>query len=508
MRAPLHALLMVALLPVAAAVAAPDQLPPEVAQALRNFRLSERGLSVYVHELGSAAPLLAVRADTPRNPASTMKLVTTLAALEILGPAYTWKTEAYALAPVRDGVLDGDLYIKGYGDPYMVIEHFWRFLRALRKSGLEEIRGDLIIDQSFFAPPDGRSADFDRRPLRAYNVQPRALLVNFQTVNIRFFPQPGEQRLRIVADPQPAHLTIDNRVRLTRGPCRGGARGLSMQATAMDGGSAENAGAAFRSTAMDGGSAKIAGAEFPLANRTDLQKIVFSGRYSPECGNDQLYRVVAEGEQYIHGVFKTVWTEMGGRFAGGVREGTVPPEAQLLHGAVSPPLAEVIRVVNKYSNNVMARQILLTLGAEKYGAPATVDKGVAVIREWLAQRGLDFPELVIENGAGLSRDERISARHLGELLLKAWESPYMPEFLASLPILATDGTLRLRHGAGLAGRAHLKTGSLNDVRAQAGMVLDDKGRRLVVVILHNDARADIAGEAAQSALLSWLSRRP
>ena len=468
-------LLTVSLLWPAAQAAAPaDTLPPEVVQALRNFRLSERGLSVYVHEVGAPEPLLAVRADTPRNPASTMKLLTTLAALETLGPAYTWKTEAYALAPVRDGVLDGDLYIKGYGDPYLVIEHFWRFLRALRKSGIEEIRGDLVLDQSFFAAAAGRSADFDGRALRAYNVLPRALLVNFQTVNIRFLPQPGAQRVRIVADPQPAQLAIDNRVRLAAGPCRGGARGLGMQ----------------------------------VASRADFQKIVFSGRYSPDCGDDQLYRVVAEGEQYIHGVFKTVWTEMGGRFEGGVREGLVPPAAQLLHSATSPPLAEIIRVVNKYSNNVMARQILLTLGAEKFGAPATVDKGVAAIQEWLAQRGLDFPELVIENGSGLSREERISARHLGQLLLKAWESPAMPEFLASLPILATDGTQRLRHGGALAGRAHLKTGSLNDVRAQAGLVLDDKGRRLVVVMLHNDARADTASEAAQSALLAWVSRRP
>ena len=463
------------LLPVLALAAADgDRLPPEVGLVLKRYGLSERGLSVYVHEIGKPEPLLAVRADVPRNPASTMKLVTTLAVLETLGPAYTWKTEAYALKAPRDGVLDGDLYIKGYGDPYLVFEHFWRFLRALRKGGLDEIRGDLVIDQSFFAPQPGRSVDFDRRPLRAYNVQPRALLVNFQTVNFRFQPDAETRQLRIVADPQPAQLTIDNRVRLARGPCRGGARGLGMQ----------------------------------VARRAEFQKIVFSGRYSPDCGEDQLYRVVAEGEQYIHGVFKTVWTEMGGRFEGRVREGAVPPEAQPLHTAVSPPLAEIIRVVNKYSNNVMARQLLLTLGAEKHGAPATVDKGIAAIHDWLKQNGLEFPELVIENGSGLSRDERITARHLGQLLLKGYASPYMPEFLASLPILSIDGTQRLRYGGSLAGRAHLKTGSLNNVRAQAGVVHNEQGRRFVVVILHNDSRADTAGEAAQIALLSWVGQRP
>jgi D-alanyl-D-alanine carboxypeptidase/D-alanyl-D-alanine-endopeptidase (penicillin-binding protein 4) len=458
------------------AQAAPSEaLPAEVAQVLKRHGLSVQGLSVYVHEVGQPEPVMTVSADAPRNPASTMKLLTTLVALEELGPAYSWKTEAYASAPVRDGVLEGDLYIKGYGDPYLVIEHFWRFLRALRKGGLTEIRGDLIIDQGYFEPGSGQPTDFDRRPHRAYNVQPQALLVNFQAVNFRFQPQARQQRVQIVADPQPAQLAIDNRVRLTNGPCRGGARGVGVQ----------------------------------VADRAGLQKLVFSGGYSTNCGDDDFYRVVAEPSHYIHGVFMTLWQEMGGRFAGSVRDGVVPDGATLLHGALSPPLSEIIRVVNKYSNNVMTRQLLLTLGAEKQGAPGTVEKGIAVIHEWLTQRDLEFAELVLENGSGLSREERISARHLGAVLLAAWQSPYMPEFLASLPILSMDGTLKRRAGGGLAGRAHLKTGSINNVRAQAGVVLDERGRRMVVVILHNAASADsAAGEQVQNALLAWINSRP
>jgi D-alanyl-D-alanine carboxypeptidase/D-alanyl-D-alanine-endopeptidase (penicillin-binding protein 4) len=474
-------ILIIGLLLVVPVPAAPSEtLPAEIVQVLKRHSLSTQGLSVYVHEVGQPESVLAVSADVPRNPASTMKLLTTLVALEELGPAYTWKTEAYATAPVRDGVLEGDLYIKGYGDPYLVIEHFWRFLRALRKGGLTEIRGDLVIDQGFFESVPGQSADFDHRPQRAYNVQPHALLVNFQAVNFRFLPQPRQQRVQIVADPQPAQLAIDNRVRLTNGPCGGGARGVGMQV-------ADRAG---------------------LVNETS-STMVFSGRYSVNCGDDDFYRVVAEPSNYIHGVFKTLWQEMGGRFAGGVREGVVPDGAILLHSAVSPPLSDIVRVVNKYSNNVMTRQLLLTLGAEKHDAPGTVEKGIAVIHEWLQQRDLEFAELVLENGSGLSREERISARHLGAVLLAAWQSPYMPEFLASLPILSMDGTLKRRRGGGLAGRAHLKTGSLNNVRAQAGVLLDERGRRMVVVILHNAASADTAaGEQVQNAVLAWVNRRP
>lgn len=466
------ALMLLAVMPAQAAPS--ETLPAEVAQTLKRHGLSARGLSVYVHEVGQPEPLLAVAADVPRNPASTMKLLTTLVALEELGPGWTWKTEAYASAPVRDGVLDGDLYIKGYGDPYLVIEHFWRFLRALRKGGLTEIRGDLIIDQGFFNPGSEQPSAFDRRPHRAYNVQPRALLVNFQAVNFRFLPQPALKRVELIADPQPAQFAIDNRVRLTGGPCRGGAHAVGLQ----------------------------------VADRAGFQKLVFSGAYSANCGEDDFYRVVAGPEAYIHGVFKTLWTEMGGRFAGAVREAPVPDGAALLHSATSPPLSEIIRVVNKYSNNVMTRQLLLTLGAEKYGAPGTTEKGVAAIHAWLAQRDLKFPELVLENGSGLSRNERISARHLGAVLLAAWRSPAMPEFLASLPILSVDGTLKRRNGGGLAGRAHLKGGSIDNVRAQAGLLLDEQGRRLVVVVLHNDARVASAGEQVQSAVLAWANSRP
>jgi len=475
-----HALILGLLVAMPAQSAPAETLPAEVVQLLKHHGLSNRGLSVYVHEVGQPEPLLAVAADVPRNPASTMKLLTTLVALEELGPGWTWKTEAYASAPVRDGVLDGDLYIKGYGDPYLVIEHFWRFLRALRKGGLTEIRGDLVIDQGFFDPGSGQPADFDRRPQRAYNVQPRALLVNFQAVNFRFLPQARQQRVEVIADPQPAQFAIDNRVRLASGPCRGGARAVGMQV-------ADRAG---------------------LVNEASFT-LVFSGGYSAQCGEDELYRVVAESEAYIHGVFKTLWTEMGGRFAGKVREAAVPDGAALLHSATSPPLSEIIRVINKYSNNVMTRQLLLTLGAEKHGAPGTVEKGVAVIHEWLTTHGLHFPELVLENGSGLSRTERISARHLGAVLLAAWRSPTMPEFLASLPILSVDGTLKRRHGGELAGRAHLKGGSIDGVRAQAGLLLDEQGRRMIVVVLHNDARVDsVAGEQVQNAVLGWVNRRP
>ena len=457
---------------------ASDKLPAPIAEALKRNGLSARGLSLYVQEIGQAQPLLAVSADTPRHPASTIKILTTVAALEELGPAYRWKTEFYATSPVRDGRLDGDLYLKGYGDPYLVIENFWLFLRALRAQGLDTINGDLVMDQSYFAREPGDPGEFDNQPLRAYNVLPNALLVNFQAVNFRFVPQPGAGRLNIIADPLPANIKVENRVKLTQGSCRGWwAHGLGLQ----------------------------------VRHNKDATQVVFSGTYDAACGENGLFRVVSGPAPYLLGVFRTIWAELGGRFTGNVREGTVPVGAPLLYTGYSPPLADIIRSINKYSNNVMARQLLLTLGAEHDGPPGTTEKGTVVVDDWLRQRGLVFPELVLDNGAGLSRETAISARHLGQVLLAAWRGPYMSEFVSSLPISAMDGTLRKRFSdaAELEGQMHLKTGSLNDVRSLAGYVQDRGGRRWVVVCLHNGPRADTAaGEAVQDALLKWVYERP
>jgi D-alanyl-D-alanine carboxypeptidase/D-alanyl-D-alanine-endopeptidase (penicillin-binding protein 4) len=454
--------LLLTLVPLAQAA---DPLPDSVEAALQRYRLGSAGLSLYVHAVGEREPMLALAPDEPRNPASVIKLLTTLAALEELGPAYRFRTEAYATGRLVNGRLDGDLYLKGYGDPYLVIEQFWRFLRGLRQRGIESIGGDLVFDQSYFAGDDGDRAEFDGQDTRAYNVLPRALLVNFQAVNIRFIPQ--ESRLRVVADPP---VPLDNRIRLKKGPCRGG------------------------------------GWTFRVAGNARLR---FAGEYPAACGEYEMFRVVTETGPYLNGVFRALWTELGGRLHGRWREAATPAEARLLHTYYSPPLADVVRLINKYSNNVMTRQLYLTLGAEHGGAPGTVEKGAAAVQAWLERRGLSASELVLDNGAGLSRDARISARSLGRVLLAAWNGPYMPEFASALPVAAVDGTLKNRFAGDLAGQAHLKTGSLDGVRSLAGYVRNAAGQRVVIVYLHNDPDVTThAAEAVQDALLEWVYRRP
>jgi D-alanyl-D-alanine carboxypeptidase/D-alanyl-D-alanine-endopeptidase (penicillin-binding protein 4) len=232
-----------------------------------------------------------------------------------------------------------------------------------------------------------------------------------------------------------------------------------------------------------------------------------SGPMPASCGAQDLQIVPLPAPRFAAGVVRRLWTEVGGTLAGGVREGQVAPGAELLLSWDSPTLSEVVRDINKFSNNVMARQLFLTLGLEGYGPPATPDKARAAVASWLRAKGMDFPELYVDNGSGLSRSARISARHLGELLLAAQRGPLYPELGASLPLAAVDGTMRKRlNGNAVAGQAHMKTGTLDGVRAIAGYVLDRRGRTMVVVFIANDA-AGAGTQGAQDALLQWVYER-
>jgi D-alanyl-D-alanine carboxypeptidase/D-alanyl-D-alanine-endopeptidase (penicillin-binding protein 4) len=235
-------------------------------------------------------------------------------------------------------------------------------------------------------------------------------------------------------------------------------------------------------------------------------RAAFTGQYPLSCGERSLNVALYHPEDYVAAMLRQLWSELGGSWSGNVREGVTPPGAQLLYVHDSEPLALAVRDINKFSNNVMARQLYLTLGAELGGTPARPEKAFASVRNFLLKKGIEVPELVIENGSGLSRKERISAAGMAALLQAAWRSPVMPEFIASLPLVAADGTMRKRlRGNGIAGRAHIKTGLLHDARSIAGYVLDRDGRRHIVVMLVNHPRAPQA-EAAFDALLDWVYR--
>jgi D-alanyl-D-alanine carboxypeptidase/D-alanyl-D-alanine-endopeptidase (penicillin-binding protein 4) len=469
-----HRLLLTLLALVAGSCgAAAQSLPPGVRAALAQTGLPESAVAIYVQDVSQPEPLLTLNAEAAVNPASTIKLLTTFAALDLLGPAFAWNTEVYAAGKLEGDVLNGDLVIKGNGDPKLTLEAFWLLLRQVRARGIREIRGDLVLDRTAFAADDSDPSRFDDEPTRPYNTPPDALLVNYRAIRLTFSPDPERRAVNVLVEPPLPQIQVLANVSLDNEPCGDW----------------------------------LARLKVTVSGTGNAARLLFGGAYSAQCGEKvRHYSVLAHG-QYVHGLFQSLWRDLGGTFAGGMRDGTAPTGARLVATQPSPPLSEVVRDINKYSNNVMARQLYLTLGAAGAGAPADGEKAARVIRQWAAQRKLVLPELVLENGSGLSRVERITARGMGQLLLAAWRSPVMAELMSSLPLVAVDGTMKRRLGnSELAGQAHIKTGSLSNVRAIAGYVLDARGRTVIVVCIVNHARATSA-QPLQDALLAWVYAR-
>ncbi len=488
-----------------------QDLPGSVVKLLKKYKISADNLSIYVRDLNADKPLLEHNVEVMRNPASTMKLLTTYAGLKGLGPNYSWRTEAWLRGELDDkGVLDGDLILKGYGDPFMVYENFWKFIKTLRIKGLKEITGNLIIDNSYFELPEHDAAAFDGKPFRVYNAPSSPLMFNFQATRFLLRPKLSELEktkrgkvksekkvtkkikrkllgtVEIVPYPEFSKLKVDNQLKLISGKCR-------------------------RSHLR------------PEFSKTEDGVLVIKGNYAKRCGQRFILRAVSPPEQHAYNAFREFWSDLQGSFKGELKLGRVKAGDKRFHTYSSKTLSEQIRLINKWSNNVMTQQVLLTLGAKKFGVPATLKKGTKAVIEILAENGIDTGysvsfindneknvtkdnhKIVLENGSGLSRNAKINAKQMASLLETAYRDPLMPEFMSSLALPGIDGTLvnRFRKGD-LRGRSHLKTGTLNFVSSIAGYMLNRKGKRLVIVIQHNGKRTG-GGRAKkiQNALLSW-----
>lgn len=414
---------------------------------------------------GSARPRLSWQVDRPVNPASLMKLLTTAAGLDLLGPAWRWTTPVWLDGPVDGGVLDGNLVIKGSGDPTLVQERLWLLLRRVQQAGVREIRGDIVLDRSAFELPPHDPGAFDDEPYRPSNVGADAFLLNYRSLAVGFLPDARRGMASVTVDLPLAGVQVDSEVPLSTAACDDWQTGLR-------------------------------------ADFSDPAHIRFAGSYPAACGEKSWPVAYADPAHYDERALVGLWQDMGGRLGGVVRPGAAPARPPTF-AVASPPLADVVRDINKFSNNLMAQQLFLTLAATKAGS-GTPQAARALLARWAEDRlGAEATAgLVVDNGAGLSRDGRLTARLLAGLLQWVAAGPLRPELFASLPLAGVDGTLR-RSGAG-AGRAHLKTGSLRDVSGIAGTVLADSGRLYLVVAIVNHPAANRARPALE-ALVQWAA---
>jgi serine-type D-Ala-D-Ala carboxypeptidase/endopeptidase (penicillin-binding protein 4) len=442
-------------------------LPATVDQALKRAGIPQENVAIYVQAVDDDSPALSLNADKPMNPASVMKLVTTYTALEKLTPAYRWKTEVYRDGEVNNGVLHGNLIIKGYGDPNFQVQDFWQLLMRLQQIGIHSIQGNFIIDKTYFSPLP-IEAPFDDEVWRAYNAKPSAFLVGGRKTSLQFEVVDG--KVTVNQEFALPEVKIHSSLKLREGECGD-----------------------WRSF-MD----------YVVTPQKHSANVTVKGSYSAQCESRYLELSLFDDETYAFFTFKKLWSELGGQFKGKLAVQAMPENATKLFEQHSAPLGESVRDINKWSNNVMARQLLLTLAAEDNAWLATEAHGAEVIKQQLTQLQLPSDTLIIENGSGLSRVERIGAAQLGRMLVKAFHRPVMPELLASLPILGLDGTAKNRLQDTLAmAQAHIKTGSINGVSAIAGYMLDQQRRRHVVVMLVNHSKASQSRQA-QDRLVEWV----
>lgn len=447
------------------AAAAP--LPAPFAAMLSQSNLPADGVGLWVAPARGGAPVLALNEAKRFTPASTMKVVTTGAALLQLGANYTWKTRFLAdRAPDAGGKI-GTLYISSNGDPHRVSETVWLLAQRLRASGVKTIAGDVVLDRSAFDEKPADQAEFDGAETRSYNVGADALLTNFQSVSVLFTPVPEGGYAAVSVLPPLAGFRIPERVPLSAGAC---------------------------------GDWKKA-----LKARFSENGVSVAGAYPARCGEKAWHYAKWDADRYLGKVLAGAFASAGIVWKGKAVSGRVPENALLLFVHESEPLTQIVTYINKFSNNPMARQLFLTLSfADEKGesAPASRGRSARVIGSWLTELGVNAGEVQLENGSGLSRTAYATPRAMGLVLQKMFMSPCAAEFVSSLPMAGVDGTMKKR-ALSSGGSAHLKTGYLAHARSVAGYITDINGARWAIVLLVNAKNPDAAkalGDSVVSAI--------
>lgn len=455
------------------------ELPEPVAMRLRAAGIPEDAVGISVLRLDDAKELLVHHSDRSRQPASTLKVLTSLVALEKLGPAYRGRTELRTAAAVVDGVLAGDLVLRGVGDVDFDWQALERMLQVLALRGVREIRGDFILDLGFFKPSrtDVGVPAFDEAPEFRYNVIPDALMLNSNLMRLSLVS--GDREVKVAMMPPLENVVVDpGEMKLVARHCDDWEDGWMIPAVAK--------------------------------SSKGALRIALRGDFPPNCVAETAINVI-DRVVFADRLFRALWKRLGGKFTGRTREGEAPADARLVAEHRSRSLGEIVRDINKRSDNPITRVMFLTLGAMSDASPddSTARRADAEIRAWLERRGIDPKGIVLENGSGLSRVERISPAQLAAVLRAAAASDWAPEIMASLPIVAVDGGMRtrLRDSPVASSRARIKTGTLRDVTAVAGYVKDETGRTYVVVAMINHAlaRKQVA-RPILDALIDWVAR--
>lgn len=434
---------------------------------LNRSEISKGNYSLYIKNISKQAKVFSYNEQKAFNPASVMKLVTTYAGLQLLGPQYQWKTEVLYTGYIKNKHLYGDLIIKGYGDPTITYADLSEIIEKVQQQDIQYIHGNIIIDESFFGELQNQDL-IDDKKYRAYNVSPKSFVVNENTINFKF--SINNEKINIQTFPEMQTLKVINRLKISDQGCNEWKDVLN----------------------------------YEVEIKSNVAEISFNGTFDKACDGKDIDLSLFNANRLSKELFEKLWKMHGGIIEGDFKntyQGVT--NTHKLYEHQSRPLSLVVRDINKYSQNLIARNLLLTMFAENSRSPINENEAGKFTKEFLIKQKLRLDSLEMDNGAGLSRSARISAEDLSFLLEKAYSGLYMPEFVASLPNMGVDGTLKNRgKKLSVSKRAYLKTGSIQNVSAIAGYIFDKNNDVKVFVFMANDPKANESSKM-QDEFIEW-----
>ncbi len=433
----------------------------EIEERIENSGIPKDNISISIKETGKYGKrIFGINEDTMRVPASVIKVPTTLAALLELGESFRWKTEFYVDGSISNGVLNGNLIIKGGGDPDLNTEDIKNIVSKLKLADLRSIKGNIIIDRNYFEPSEKRSAFFDENPYSPYNAMPDAMMFNQNTTTLAINGN------CIDCEIDDKSFDIENNINRESNRC-----------------------------------------DWPHVRIIDSSrpKVVISGNISRKCGTKKITKIVSKSYQSFYYALKENFLKNGIEFYGRLVLGEIPEGSRKILTHYSRPLLEIVGETNKKSNNLFARQIFLTLGAEVIGSPSNLEKSGMAIGQILQKNGiLSVDMLKIENGSGLSRTARATTGVFEEILETAY-ARFGNKWLNALSIAGVDGTIKTRFPSALRNRVWMKTGTVKNAKNIVGFVKSNDGKLYTVAIFVNGANASSAGFRLENEIIKLLA---
>ena len=443
-------------------------LPAGINSIINKSGIPKNDISIYIKEVGSGGrELAALNASKTRTPASVIKVLSTYAAALKLGFDYRWPTQFYTIGSLKNGVLKGDLVVKGFGDPTLASRDLKSIVANIKAKGIKKVTGNIVIDRTYFAVGTKNNSGFDKNTYSPYNAMPDAMMFNERISTICITPNKNAVYKKV----PDGSYKIKNNLKRVNKPCKG----------------------------------RYSWPGLKINNSSAIPEVWLQGKISKKCGKRDICKVITKPYKSFYYALKDALKKGGVTVAGSMRLNKVPSNANILFTHYSRSLEKIISRTAKKSNNLYARHLLLLLGAKMYGAPSTLAKGSKAVEYILRSKGaLGQGTLRIDNGSGLSRTSKLSAKLLAKMYDNAY-SRYGMRWMKTLSIAGVDGTIKRRfRGTVVKNRAWMKTGTLNRVKNIGGYVKSRSGRMYTVVILVNTKQGRWKAAQLQNNILKWL----